>query len=93
MKVKVRCKNKMDIIDAFLRSPAGQRVLGASGVYLAARHLGYLRALDMARLAASEEERNFFAYIADMNLRHRQQAYIRNEKYDPTVPSGLPAEE
>lgn len=78
-----------DKLEQLLQSPAGQRAMAAAGIYLNARRLGYLPALNMARCACSEEERNFFAYIADMNLQREQQAYIRNEKYDPTIPVEL----
>lgn len=81
MKVKVRRRvPAMDKLEQLLRSPAGQRVLASGGIYLAARRLGYLPALRMARCAASAEERNFFAYVADMNLQREQQAYIRNNE-------------
>ena len=70
MKVKVRKVSAYDL--AFV----------GLNIYLAARRLGYLPALELARQACSEEERNLFAYIADMNLQREQQAYIRNERYE-----------
>ena len=38
-------------------------------------------ALQMARNANTDEERNFFAYIADMNLQRAQWKYIDDESY------------
>jgi len=77
MKVKVRrVPAGMAKVESLLRSPVGQRVLAAGGVYLAARQLGYLPALNMARAASTIEERNFFAYVADMNLQREQKEAI-----------------
>lgn len=85
MKVKVRRKTTVEAkLEALLRSPEGQWALAAGSIYLHARCLGYLPALNMARCAATTEERNFFTYVADMNLQREQQAYIRNERYEQT---------
>lgn len=48
-------------------------------LYKNARQLTWSHALELARKAKSDEERNFFAYIADMNLRREQQKHIRND--------------
>jgi len=37
-------------------------------------------ALEMVRHAESNEERNFFAYIADMNLQRAQWEHIKSEE-------------
>lgn len=37
-------------------------------------------ALEMVRHAESNEERKFFAYIADMNLQRQQWEYIKSEE-------------
>ena len=37
-------------------------------------------ALQMARNAATDEERNFFAFIADMNLQRAQWEYIKSSQ-------------
>lgn len=38
-------------------------------------------ALQMARNTDTDEERNFFAYISDMNLQRAQWKYIDDESY------------
>lgn len=67
------------------------RRVPARQIYWTARHLGYLPALNLARCAGSAEERYFFTYVADMNLRRRQQVYIRNERYDHSIPPLAPS--
>lgn len=67
MKVKVR------------RVSAHDLALAGLDIYLAARQLNYLPALNLARQACSEEERNFFTYIADMNLQREQRGHLLNE--------------
>lgn len=49
-------------------------------LYLQARSIPPGTALQMALLAESDEERNFFAYIADMNLQRLQWEAIRAEE-------------
>ena len=39
-------------------------------------------ALQMVRNAKSDEERNFFAYIADMNLQRAQWEYINKKELE-----------
>lgn len=51
--------------------------------YQVARTVDFGNALQMAREAPSEEERNFFAFIANMNLQRAQWDYIRN--VEPTL--------
>ena len=51
-------------------------------IYELAKSAGYVEALQLAREATSEEERNFYTYIADMNLQREQRAYIKNESYE-----------
>lgn len=68
MKVKVRKVSNCDL------------ALAGLDIYLAARQLNYLPALNLARQACSEEERNFFAYIADMNLQRTQWEHIAASK-------------
>ncbi len=48
-------------------------------LYKNARKISYTNALELVRKAKSEEERNFFAYIADMNLQRVQQTFIQNQ--------------
>ena len=67
MKVKVRKVSASDL------------ALAGLNLYLAARQLNYLPALNLARQACSEEERNFFTYIADMNLQREQRGHLLNE--------------
>lgn len=52
-------------------------------------------ALELARHAKSEEERNFFAYLSDMNLQRAQQAYVRSKQTldGPSAPANNPQEE
>lgn len=49
-------------------------------LYQIARSIPPFDALDMARNAVSDEERNFYAFICDMNLQRAQWEYIRNEE-------------
>ena len=49
-------------------------------LYLQARSIPPGMALQMALQAESDEERNFFAYIADMNLQRAQWEVIRAEE-------------
>lgn len=49
-------------------------------LYQLARGIPPFEALDMARHAESREERNFYAFISDMNLQRAQWEYIRNEE-------------
>ena len=51
-------------------------------LYQAAASIDPARALDLIRGAQSEEERNFYAYVADMNLQRRQRAQIGDELND-----------
>ena len=51
----------------------------AKKLYETAKSLGHANAIDFARKAESEEERKFFAYIADMNLQRAQRAVIEQE--------------
>ena len=52
-------------------------------LYKNARRIAYTNALELARKAKSEEERNFFAFIADMNLQREQRNYTEN--IEPTL--------
>ena len=47
--------------------------------YKNAKHIPIFVALDMARKAKSDEERNYFAYVSDMNMQRAQQKVIREE--------------
>lgn len=47
-------------------------------LYKNACRIAYANTLELARKAKSEEERNFFDYIADMNLRRTRRELIRN---------------
>ena len=49
-------------------------------LYLKARSIPPFVALDAARHAESQEERNFYAFISDMNLQRKQWEYIRAEE-------------
>ena len=49
-------------------------------VYLTARSIPPGAALQMALQAETDEERNFFAYIADMNLQRAQWEEIQAEQ-------------
>lgn len=49
-------------------------------LYQAAKSIPPFVALDAARHAETAEERNFYAYISDMNLQRRQWEYIRREE-------------
>ena len=48
--------------------------------YLKAKNIPPGIALQAALMAESDEERNFFAYIADMNLQRMQWEAIRQEE-------------
>ena len=48
-------------------------------LYQIARSIPPFVALDAARHAESQEERNFYAFISDMNLQRKQWEYIRSE--------------
>lgn len=48
-------------------------------LYKNARNISYTTGLSLARIAKTDEEQNFFTYVADMNLQREQQAYIREE--------------
>lgn len=50
-------------------------------LYFLAQELGHARALDLARHAESQEERNFFAYVADMNLQRKQKEVIEQSLF------------
>lgn len=52
-------------------------------LYKNARQITPGHALELTRQAKSDEERNFFAYIGDMNLQRAQWHYIRN--VEPTL--------
>ena len=52
-------------------------------LYQIARSIPPFEALDMARHAGTAEERNFYAFIANMNLQRAQWDYIRN--VEPTL--------
>ena len=45
-------------------------------LYNIAKKIGHANALNLARHAESQEERNFFAYIADMNLQRKQKQVV-----------------
>ena len=49
-------------------------------LYEQAREISHSDALNLIRQAQSEEERNFWAYIADMNLQRAQQQLIAQER-------------
>ena len=49
-------------------------------LYQIARNIDYATALNLARQAETDEERNFFAFIGDMNLQRAQREYIRTEE-------------
>lgn len=49
-------------------------------LYQIARSIPPFEALDMARHAESDEERNFYMFICDMNSQRAQWEYIRNEE-------------
>ena len=51
--------------------------------YEPVREVGYSNALQMAREATSEEERDFYAFVSNMNLQRAQWDYIRN--VEPTL--------
>ena len=53
----------------------------AKKLYETAKSLGHANALDFARKAESEEERKFFAYIADMNLQREQRKAIEKNLF------------
>lgn len=59
---------------------AGDSVPAGKLLYKNARKIAYTNALELARRAKTEEERNFYTYIADMNLQRAQWAYIRSEE-------------
>lgn len=59
---------------------AGDSVPAGKLLYKNARKIAYTDALELARRAKTEEERNFYAYIADMNLQRAQWEHIRNEE-------------
>ena len=58
-----------------------EKMLNAYDLYETARRIDHAIALNMIREAESEEERNFWSYIADMNLQRAQKAAIEREKY------------
>lgn len=47
-------------------------------LYEKSKKLGHANALNLARNAESEEERDFFVFIANMNLQHAQKKAIEN---------------
>ena len=47
-------------------------------LYETARTVLPVEALEMARHAKSNEERNFFAFISDMNLQRAQREYVNS---------------
>lgn len=47
-------------------------------LYKNVRKIAYTNALELARKAKSDEERNFFDYITDMNLRRTRREFIRS---------------
>ena len=49
-------------------------------LYEAARTIAPGEALEMVRLAESDAERNFYAFISDMNLQRQQWEYIKSEE-------------
>lgn len=49
--------------------------------YETAKKLGHANALNLARNADSEEERNFFAFIANMNLQREQKKAIERNAF------------
>ncbi len=50
-------------------------------LYKEARKLGHAGALNLARNTDSEEERNFYAFIANMNLKIEQKKAIENNQF------------
>lgn len=48
-------------------------------LYQEARRISPGEALEMARRAESDEERNFYAFISDMNLQRQQREYIQDD--------------
>ena len=51
-------------------------MLAGQELYETARRIDHATALNMIREADNEEERNFWAYIADMNLQRAQRAAL-----------------
>ena len=50
-------------------------------LYNKAKNIGYTDALGLARQAESDEERNFFAFVADMNLQREQRKAIERNVF------------
>ena len=50
-------------------------------LYDSAKKIGYANALGLARQAENDEERNFFAFIADMNLQREQKKAIERDMF------------
>ena len=50
-------------------------------IYQIAKNIDPVNALNLIRDAQSEEERNFFAYIADMNLQRKQKMAIERNVF------------
>lgn len=76
------------IQDAVMRAEGNDKMLdkmpdkgSLKGLYHDAKNLGHASALGLARQAESDEERNFFAFIADMNLQREQKKAIERNMF------------
>lgn len=50
-------------------------------LYNKVKNIGYADALGLARQAESDEERNFFTYIADMSLQREQKKAVERNVF------------
>lgn len=70
---------KEDLKFAIRMLEEGEGFAGAL-TYKNAKQIPMFIALDMARKAKTDEERNFFAYVSDMNMQRAQRKVIQEEQ-------------